>query len=187
LINNIKILYNYINEIIELKEKNYYEYDEWKIFHNLDMLKIVINSLHEKIEKTNISFDHIGALGGSGTPLAMSLSLKYFNEGNKKHFFYISDPLIGISSTWLRKMKPDVTNASILLVDTETKSGRTILDGYNKIEKYEVGNLKGIAVITDFIGFNDREDYNKVVNQNKIPIIKLFDFDPYKNKLSINY
>ena len=69
------------------------------------------------------------------------------------------------------------------ITDTEAKSGRTILDGYRKVQD-TVGSVAGIAVITDYIGFPDRNDF-EVVIRNSVPIIRIFDYDPMKHKFEI--
>ena len=180
----IERLNAFIKNPLKPVEEGYSEYDEWQIFHDPELLSIATEALYQKIVKAKIEFDYIGALGGSGTPLAISLMLKMLNNRIIKRFFFISDPLVGVSSRWLRITKPEVkvSRPSILFVDTEIKSGRTIWDGLKKIEE-EDAQLKGVAVITDYKGFPDREDYNDIIVKGQIPVLRLFDFYPLENKL----
>jgi orotate phosphoribosyltransferase len=182
----IRKLHAYIEESLQEVETGYYEYDEWRIFHDPDLLSLVSHALYSKILASGLEFDYIGALGGSGTPLAIALLLEFHKNGLKKKFLYISDPLVGVSALWLKKIKPslELNKPSILFVDTEIKSGRTVWDGYQKVENMSA-QVKGIAAITDYKGFPDRTDYNGIVVEKKIPVIRLFDFYPLKHKLTI--
>jgi orotate phosphoribosyltransferase len=176
------------NSLMQVGKEPYFEYDEWKVFHDPEALSIVVKAIYKKIQATNWEFDCIAALGGSGTPIAVSLVNLYFNHKVRKNFFFVSDPLIGISSKWVRIIKPNLTegNRSIVLVDTEVKSGRTIYDGYRKVQDRKLGNVVGIATITDYVGFPDRKDYNDIVVANQIPLIKLFDYNPLKPELTLS-
>ncbi|MEM0314056.1 MAG: hypothetical protein QXQ41_05880 [Candidatus Bathyarchaeia archaeon] len=182
----IEKLYTFIASSLREVEQEYYEYDEWEIFEDPELLSLASNALFKKICDSGIEFDYIGALGGSGTPLAVALLQDFLRNGIKKKFVYISDPVVGVSSLWLKKVKPNLRlkNSPILLVDTEIKSGRTILDGYQKVSLIPA-QVKGIAVITDYKGFRYRDDYDELVIKRGIPVIRLFDFDPFKCKLLI--
>jgi len=175
-----------ITKLIKEVEPGYHEYDEWQIFHDSELFSVVPGALFDKIIASKIEFDYIGALGGSGTPLGTSLLFEFLKKGTKKKFLYVSDPLVGVSSLWLKKVKPnlELDKPSILFVDTEIKSGRTIWDGCEKVKSMSA-QVKGVAAITDYMGFPDRLDYEKLVIERHIPVIKLFDFYPLKAELLI--
>lgn len=172
--------------MLEEKEHNYFEYDEWKIFYDPELLSLAIKILYKKIVASKLEFDHIGALGGSGAPLGISLVQEFQKNGSSKKFLQISDPIVGLSSMWLKKIKPPLkdNNRSFLLVDSEVKSGRTLWDGFKKVVDY--GRIAGMTVISDYVGFPDRDDYNRTIIKNKIPIIKIFDFYPLVPRLDIS-
>jgi orotate phosphoribosyltransferase len=182
----IRELHRFITNSLREIEPGYYEYDEWQIFEDPELLSLASNALFHKIRGSGLKFDYIGALGGSGTPLAIALLLDFLRNGLKRKFAYISDPVVGVSSLWLKKVKPDLqlSGSSILLVDTEIKSGRTAWDGYQKVSILSA-QVTGIAVITDYKSFQYRTDYNELVVKKGIPVVRLFDFDPFKPELII--
>jgi orotate phosphoribosyltransferase len=180
--NGVGELKAYIEKSLYQKEKGYFEYDEWKIFNDPKLLLLATECLAQRIVDSKLEFDLFGALGGSGTPLATSLMLEFQKRGFMKQFLHISDPLVGLSSLWLRILKPEGAKGRILLVDTEVKSGRTVLDGYRKVSN-KVGPVTGIAMLTDYVGFPDRKDYQEIVFEKQVPVIKLFDYHPLEPRL----
>ncbi|VVB90222.1 Phosphoribosyl transferase domain protein [uncultured archaeon] len=124
---------------------NYHPYDlaEWKAYKSNNLLKKIITKLHSQVEPIWTGIDYIAALGGSGSPLAVGLSLYY-----DKNFIFINDRW-GITKKF-QPIKPplpdeDIKGKKVLLVDSVLRTGLTAYNGFKIIKDH--GGLPIIMVI----------------------------------------
>lgn len=143
---------------------------EWNAFHSNIILSKIIKKLYETIESEWDEIDYVAALGASGTPLAVGLSLVY-----KKDFIFINDRW-GITKKF-QPIKPsegiNIKDKKILVIDSVLRTGLTALNGINKIEDYHgIPKLMVIALLADWIDesiYNDLKniDFYHLFNWNK--------------------
>ena len=131
----------YQNELDDLSE--------WNVYHNVSILRRIIDELASKIdEETWKTIDYIGALGGSGAPLAVGLSLK-----KQKNFIFINDSW-GITKAFQPIKPPNapIKGKKVLVVDSVFRTGLTTYNGVDVLNKEGVSNiiLMVVALLPDW-------------------------------------
>lgn len=149
-----------IKQVLNALYKNdHNDLAEWNAFHSNIIICKIIKKLYEKIESEWDEIDYIAALGASGTPLAVGLSLFY-----KKDFIFINDRW-GITKKF-QPIKPsdiNIKNKKILVIDSVLRTGLTALNGINKIEdNHGIPKLMVIALLADWIDESIYEDLKNI-------------------------
>lgn len=118
-----------------------YDLAEWRAFKSSTLLNKIVAKLYSKIEPIFAEINYVAALGGSGSPLAVGLSLKY-----DKDFIFINDRW-GITKKF-QPIKPpdvDIRGKKVLLLDSVMRTGLTAYNGFKIIK--DNGGLPIIMVI----------------------------------------
>jgi len=132
---------------------------EWNAFHSNTILCQIIDELYKKVESEWENIDYVAALGASGTPLAIGLSLLH-----DKKFIFINDRW-GITKKF-QPIKPSngiiIKDKNILVIDSVLRTGLTALNGIEYIKDCGgIPKLMVIALLEDWIDesiYNDLKD-----------------------------
>ena len=139
-----------VDEIVKsLYMNGHNDLAEWNAFHSDTILRKIIDELYEKVKSEWDNIDYVAALGASGTPLAIGLSLFH----NKK-FIFINDRW-GITKKF-QPIKPsdgiDIKDKNILVIDSVLRTGLTALNGIDYIKEcHGLPKLMVIALLGDWI------------------------------------
>jgi len=134
----------------EVYENESDDLSEWKAYHKVDILQRIIDELANKIdEETWGNINYVGALGGSGSPLAVGLSLK-----KQKDFIFINDGW-GITDEFqpIKPPRAEVHGKTVLIVDSVFRTGLTTYNSVQILKRYGVSDiiLMVVALLPDWV------------------------------------